>query len=86
MRGLISPLPNTPSWRGAQLEKSTGTLPLPLPLCSYDFAATKFDEVFSGYQPRQVSLLKPTFRGPCQSSSSSLIPDDNDRDGPRNIG
>jgi hypothetical protein len=29
MRGAIPPLPNTPSWRGAQL--STGTnLPLPL--------------------------------------------------------
>jgi len=32
MRGAIHPLPNTPSWRGAQLKnKSTGTtLPLPL--------------------------------------------------------
>jgi hypothetical protein len=30
MRGEIPPLPNTPSWRGAQLKKSTGTaLPLP---------------------------------------------------------
>jgi len=25
MRGAIPPLPNTPSWRGAQLKKSTGT-------------------------------------------------------------
>jgi hypothetical protein len=29
MRGAILPLPNTPSWRGAQFKKSTGTtLPL----------------------------------------------------------
>jgi hypothetical protein len=29
MRGTIPPLPNTPSWRGAQLKSSTGTtLPL----------------------------------------------------------
>jgi len=27
-RGAIPPLPNTPSWRGAQLKESTGTLPL----------------------------------------------------------
>jgi hypothetical protein len=25
MRGGITPLPSTPSWRGAQLKKSTGT-------------------------------------------------------------
>jgi hypothetical protein len=25
MRGSIPPLPNTPSWRGAQFKKSTGT-------------------------------------------------------------
>jgi hypothetical protein len=31
MRGAISPIPNTPSWRGAQLKGSTGaTSPLPL--------------------------------------------------------
>jgi hypothetical protein len=30
MRGAITPLPNTPSWRGAQLKMHTGaTLPLP---------------------------------------------------------
>jgi hypothetical protein len=29
MRGAIPPLPNTPSWRGAQLSTGT-TLPLPL--------------------------------------------------------
>jgi hypothetical protein len=33
MSGAIPPLPNTPSWRGAQLKKRTGTtLFLPLPL------------------------------------------------------
>jgi hypothetical protein len=33
MRGAIPPLPNTPSWCGAQLKKSTGsTLFSPLPL------------------------------------------------------
>jgi len=26
MRGAIPPLPNTPSWRGAQLKKSRGTI------------------------------------------------------------
>jgi hypothetical protein len=32
MSGAIRPLPNTPSWRGDQLKKSTGTtLSLPLP-------------------------------------------------------
>jgi hypothetical protein len=37
MRGAIPSLPNTPSWRGAQLKKSTGTaLPLPLPLPLYE--------------------------------------------------
>jgi len=28
MSGALTPLPNTPSWHGAQLKKSTGT-PLP---------------------------------------------------------
>jgi hypothetical protein len=33
MRGDIHLLPNTPSWRGAQLKKNIGTtLPLPLPV------------------------------------------------------
>jgi len=33
MSGAIPPLPNTPSWYGAKLRKSTGaTLPLPLSL------------------------------------------------------
>jgi hypothetical protein len=32
IRGAIPPLPSTPSWRGAQLKRSTETLPLPLPL------------------------------------------------------
>jgi hypothetical protein len=33
MSGVIPPIPNTPSWRGAQFEKSRGiTLLLPLPL------------------------------------------------------
>jgi hypothetical protein len=32
MSGALPPFPNTPSWRGAQLKKSTGTtLPVPLP-------------------------------------------------------
>jgi hypothetical protein len=32
MSGAISPLPNTPSWRGAQLKhRDNFTLPLPLP-------------------------------------------------------
>jgi hypothetical protein len=30
MRGAMPTLPNTRSWRGAQLKNSTGTLPLPL--------------------------------------------------------
>jgi hypothetical protein len=35
MRGTIPPLPNMPSWRGAQLKESTGiTLPLP---CSHSY-------------------------------------------------
>jgi len=34
MNGAIPPLPNTSSWRGAQLQKSTGTaLPLPYLYC-----------------------------------------------------
>jgi hypothetical protein len=40
MRGAISPLPNTPSWRGASLSTGT-TLPLPL-MCSLLRAATRF--------------------------------------------
>jgi hypothetical protein len=40
-------------------------------ICSWAFAATKFDEIFSGFhQPRQVST-EPTFREPSRSSSSS---------------
>jgi len=31
MRGAIAPLPNTPSWRGAQLKKSQRQLYLTLP-------------------------------------------------------
>jgi hypothetical protein len=34
--------------------------------CSLAFAPTKFDEIFSGYQPRQVSV-------PSLSSSLSLM-------------
>jgi hypothetical protein len=33
VRGAVYPLPNTPSWRGAQLQKSTGTT---LPLLFYN--------------------------------------------------
>jgi hypothetical protein len=34
MREAVPPLTNTPSWRGAQFKKSTGTT-LPLPLHSF---------------------------------------------------
>jgi hypothetical protein len=50
------------------------------PCWSWAFAADKVYEVFSGYQPRHVSV-----------SSSGIwwtyhIPDDDDQDGPRNVG
>jgi hypothetical protein len=35
MSVAIPPLPNTPSWRGAQLKNTGITLPLPLPLEEY---------------------------------------------------
>jgi hypothetical protein len=40
MRGAIPPLPNTPSWRGAQLQKGTGTnSPLPFTFTSrYEYS------------------------------------------------
>jgi hypothetical protein len=43
-------------------------------ICSGAFARTIFDEIFSGYQPRQVSTLNRRF------------PKDDDRDGSRNVG
>jgi hypothetical protein len=54
MSGAIPPLPNTPSWRGAQLKKkSTGTnLPLP-------FRGT--GGPFLGVRPRREADLSPPY-------------------------
>jgi len=39
MRGVISPFPNTPSWRGVQFKKITGTI-LPLPTAVQEKSCT----------------------------------------------
>jgi hypothetical protein len=41
MRGAIPPLPNTPSWRGAQLKSTGTTLPLPSTSDKVHFVYTK---------------------------------------------
>jgi hypothetical protein len=41
MSGAIPPLPNTPSWRGAQLKKAQGQLYL-LPLLGVRWGETEF--------------------------------------------
>jgi hypothetical protein len=41
MCGAIPPLPNTPSWRGAQFKKSIGTtLPLPFYVTTFMFSVS----------------------------------------------
>jgi hypothetical protein len=45
MHGAIPPLPNTSSWRGAQLRKGTGTT-LPLPLAySFQYFVLKYSQL-----------------------------------------
>jgi hypothetical protein len=51
--------------------------------CSWAFAATKLDEIFSGYQPRQVSALNRRFEDHLGHDDDD---DDDDGDGPRNVG
>jgi hypothetical protein len=67
MHGAVLPLPQYAFMAWYSLKKSTGTtlsLPLPLPLpyflsvlyCKLLELGENFDEVFSGFQPCQVSV------------------------------
>jgi hypothetical protein len=56
MSGVIHPLPNTPSWRGAQLKhRDKFTLPLPSPM-SIIKAENKINYVISQTDTSSVSL------------------------------
>jgi hypothetical protein len=59
MRGAITPLPHTPSWRGYQLKKSTGTT-LPLPFTLNDRASSGFG--FQTFFPNILGIYFYSFR------------------------
>jgi len=48
MRGAITPFPNTPSWRGAQLKEAQGQLYL------FTFTTVVKEELSSGWANRFV--------------------------------
>jgi hypothetical protein len=55
MRATIYPLPNTPSWRGAQLKKSTGTT-LPFYLYNVTIIFSSYTGIIFEFRAYMISV------------------------------